>query len=332
MNESYERRRKPSVKQISELTGFSPAAVSLALNQKGTLSEDTRNIILKAYREMDRSDTPADAKSLLRLLIEEPASSTVTDPYVSEIIMAIEEECASAGYEVILTYVRPNADVNKWVEGVAGLLLLGGGQITDSMITQLQDAGIPCILVDNYIHYGALPSIQPDHYEAGYMATEYLIGLGHTKIGFISGPSRYKTLVDRFAGYCSAMIKHGIQLNVNYIASHVDQLHIKGYREMKALMELADPPTAVFAVSDKSALGAVAALKEMGMVQGRDVDLMGCDNIPALRELQPRIATIDIPRWEVGQMAVRFLIEAVKGNTFRGKVVLPGRLVLPEEV
>jgi LacI family transcriptional regulator len=162
--------------------------------------------------------------------------------------------------------------------------------ITDSLVMELHDANIPLILVDNYAHKGDLPSIHADHYGAGFLAVEHLISKGHSKIGFISGPAKYKPLLDRYAGYCAALMEYGLP-------------------------------------RDRSVLGAVQALQDMGLSHGKDVELAGCDNIPAIRELSPQFATVHVPRWEVGQMTVRFLIEAIKGNTFIGKVVIPCKLV-----
>lgn len=152
---------------------------------------------------------------------------------------------------------------------------------------------------------------------------------GHRRIGFISGPAKYKPLVDRYAGYCAVLMEHGLPIVPEYVSPNRDRRHIKGYLEMKYLMELPERPTAVFTVSDRSAFGALQALREMGISPGRDVGLIGCDNIKGHQKVADTIPTVHVPRAEVGQMAVRFLIEAMKGNTLTGKVVIPGRLVLP---
>lgn len=325
-----DNRKKPGVKEIADLTGFSPATVSLVLNNKGSFSEETRQTIRQAFAELRHGHAVAEGRPFIRLLIEESASLFDKDPYNSEIILGIESECRALGYEIVLTFVREEADSSSWPEGVAGLILLGGGLITDELIAELNQSGLPLVLVDNYTHQGDVLSVHSDHYGAGFMATEYLIRQGHHRIGFISGPAKYKPLVDRYAGYCAALMAHGIPLNPVYTAPNMDRQFIKGYHEMKHLMELQERPTAVFAVSDRSAFGALQALGELGLLAGQDVELIGCDNIRGSQEIAPRITTVHIPRQEVGQMAVRFLIEAMKGNALTGKVVIPGRLSLPE--
>lgn len=330
-------RKKPTIKQISGMTGFSPATVSLVLNNKGSFAEETRDSIMKALADLGGEHAaPSEARNggrqFVRLLIEETDALFTTDSYNSDIMMGIEQECRDAGLEIALAFVRTDSDPVQIAEGAAGLIAIGGGLITDSLVMRLQQAGKPLILVDNYTHAGNVPSVHADHYGAGFMATQRLIARGHDKIGFISGPVKYKPLVDRYAGYCAALIENGLPLRPEYVAPNVDRKFVKGYMEMKYLIELPDRPTAVFAVSDRAALGGIQALQDMGLVHGKDVELVGCDNIAAIGEVVPPIATVHVPRIEVGQMAVRFLLEAIKGNTLAGKFVLPGRWVEAERL
>jgi DNA-binding LacI/PurR family transcriptional regulator len=327
--------KKITAKEIAAITGFSTATISLALNNKGSISEETRKAVLDAAEELkySRSSSLGNGNAFIRLLIEDSAKPVTTDPFNGEIIRAIEHESRLMGYEIILTFVRHDSDPAAWLVGASGLLVLGSGLITDQLLLHLKDAAIPVILVDNYTHEGMFSSIHADHYDAGYLATKHLIQQGHSKIGYISGPSRYKTLTDRFAGYCAALVEHGIPLKMEYISPNWDKKHEhKGYLEMKYLMELPDRPTAVFACSDKSALGAMKALSNMGFMAGADVDLIGCDNIEEVQNTTPTLSTVHMPKWQVGQQAVRSLVEAVNGNPFIGKIVVPGQLIMRDSV
>lgn len=328
MNTNFTANRKPGVKKIAEMTGFSPATVSLVLNNKGAFSEETKHIIRQAYTELSHDLAVSGGRPFIRLLIEE-AISVQTDAYNGEIIRAIENECRLLGFEMVLTFVRAGDEPQEWLEDMAGFILLGGGLITDDVVKKLKGFDIPLVLVDNYTHQDEVLSVHSDHYGAGYLATQYLIGKGHKRIGFISGPTKYKPLVDRYAGYCAALMEHGVPLQAEYISPNFDRKYVKGYYEMKYLMELPERPSAVFAVSDRSAFGALQVLRETGLVLGDEVELIGCDDISGDQEIAGQIPTVHIPRTEVGQMAVRFLQEAMKGNTLCGKVVIPGRLVLP---
>jgi LacI family transcriptional regulator len=327
MNGRQDSRKKPSIKEIADLTGFSPATVSLVLNNKGAFAEETKHSIRQAFAELSHDLAVAEGKRFVRLLIEEYAALFERDSYNSEIVRAIENECRLLGFEMVLTFVREDNDTREWLDNVAGLILVGGGLITDELIEELKRSGIPLVLVDNYSHSGNTLSVHSDHYGAGYLATAYLIERGHRRIGFISGPAKYKPLVDRYAGYCAALMEHGLPLVPELISPNLDRKYVKGYLEMKYLMELPDRPSAVFAVSDRSAFGALQALRELGLHLTADVELIGCDNIGGNEGVADRIATVHIPRAEVGQMAVRFLNETIKGNTLEGKVVIPGKLV-----
>jgi len=330
MNEKNDSRKKPSIREIADLTGFSPATVSLVLNHKGSFSEETRHAIRQAYAELNHDRALADGRLFIRVLIEQYATFE-NDPYYGEIIQGIEKECSLLGYEMVLTFVRDGYDSQAWLHQVNGLIALGGGLITDELIGELQQSGLPLVLVDNYTHKGDILSVHSDHYGAGFQATEYLIGRGHRRIGFISGPVKYKSLVDRYAGYCAALMAHGIPLDPQYITPNFDESYIKGYKEMKLLLDLPERPTAVFAVSDRAAFGAQQAMKEAGVEIGDQMELIGCDNIGGSQSIVEKAATVNIPRSEVGQMSVRFLVETIKGNALVGKVVIPGTLTLPTE-
>lgn len=330
MNSSFGAGKKPRVKKIADMTGFSPATVSLVLNNKGTFSEETKHAIRQAYSELSHTLAASGAKQFVRLLIESTISVD-TDSYNGEILRSIESECRLLGFEVALTFVRPEDDPQDWLENMAGLILIGGGSITDEMVSELRGCDIPLVLVDNYTHQGEELSIHSDHYGAGFLATEYLIQQGHRDIGFLSGPAKYKPLTDRYAGYCAALFQCGIPLKPEYIAPNRDLKYIKGYEEMKYLMQLPHRPSAVFAVSDRSAYGALQAMSELGIKLGDDVALIGCDNITGEETIARQVPTVHIPRMEIGQIAARFLQEAMKGNALRGKVVIPGRLMLPGE-
>ncbi|WP_274362016.1 LacI family DNA-binding transcriptional regulator [Paenibacillus thermotolerans] len=318
---------KSTIKQIAEFTGYSVSTVSLALNQKGSLSEQTRAKILAAAEKLQYIPPVNNDVQFIRLLIEESSESVFADPFNGAIIRAIEQECRGLGYELVLTFVSEKNNPDAWTVGASGLLLLGSGLITDELLLKLKKSPVPVILVDNYLHCGGFISIYADHYGAGYIATQYLIEQGHRSIGFISGPSKYKTLTDRFAGYCSALIEHGIPLNMEFISPNFDKQEKKGYLEMKHLLNRPERPTAVFACSDKAALGAYKALDEMGLKAGEDIELVGCDNIESLRNLPVPIATVDIPKSQVGKQAVRTLLEAINGNDYIRKIVIPPSLV-----
>ncbi len=328
MSRNEKNKKKTTVQEIASITGFSPATVSLALNNKGSLSAETRKAILDAAEKLRYSRGAATNGSFIRLLIEESSKPVITDPFNGEIIRAIEHESHLLGYEILLTFVREDSDPAAWLSGASGMLVLGSGLITDQMLAIFKEAPIPVILVDNYTHEGNFPSIHADHYGAGYLATQYLIRCGHRNIGYISGPSRYKTLTDRFAGYCSALAEHGIPIRMEYISPNYDKQDGKGYLEMKYLMGLPNRPTAVFACSDKAALGALKALSDLGLKAGSDVVLVGCDNIEDIQHTDPPLTTVHLPKWEVGQQAVRSMVEAINGSMFNGKIVIPGQLMV----
>ena len=265
--------------------------------------------------------------------------SIALNPYYGEILDGIEEAAAANGYDMVLSSVkaedlwaadgqeRKNPPTLK--KAIDGVLLVGG--LSDELAFAYQKKGTPLMLVDKEIKGGKVPSIQPDN-EAGMLAaTQYLIRLGHQRIAFLSAPP--DPVADkRRAGLLKALGEAGLQLEPRDTIEGGYQVE-PARAAMQAYLESRkrDLPTALVAINDEAAIGAIKALQYKGFSVPQDISVIGFDNITLAEHATPPLTTVSIPRKEMGRRAALTLIEQIqpprKATT---SIVLKTELVIRE--
>ena len=168
------------------------------------------------------------------------------------------------------------------------------------------------MLVDTYNANLPVDSIVPDNEWGGYNAFKHLVELGHRQIAIIEGPPKYKTLTDRRWGALRAAEELGVPIPPFYRHPSISSGYPKkGYREMKDLLALPQPPTAVFAVSDRAALGAIDAIKEAGLRVPEDISIVGFDDLANAEYAVPPLTTVHYAREEMGTFALQALLDRI---------------------
>jgi LacI family transcriptional regulator len=189
-------------------------------------------------------------------------------------------------------------------------------------------AGVPYLQINRYS--GDAPRIVGDDVTGGRLATEHLLALGHTRIGFIGGYRGYSTTAGRLGGYLEALEAHGIEPQ--------DELQFTEHYQLKSaadgtrrLLNLRDPPTAIFVSDDSMALAVIRTAWEMGRQTPRDLSVVGYNNVLSSAMLVPSLTTVDHPLEEIGRSAVRAMLDVMSGDgEFDNEVILPVELVVRE--
>lgn len=311
--------RNPTMKDIAEAAGVSVATVSLVLNGKGGISDVTRRRVAEAstnlgYAAIGRRIGQPETVSVL---IEHLPTLPSSDPFNRHVLTSIESEARKAGYRIVLEFAseEDGPATGHWAGGwAAGVLILGGGDLRPEWVETVLEAKLPLVVVDHFIPNVQLPAVVPDNFAGAYAITRYLIDAGHTRIGFLRGPSKYWTLEERRGGYLLAMHQAGLGPDPALIPPRISHGHEKGFGEMLTLLDLPDPPTAVFAVSDQTAVGAYRALSSRGLNVGDDISVVGFDDIEIAKILVPPLTTVRISGIELGKVAVKRLVRMMRGT------------------
>jgi DNA-binding LacI/PurR family transcriptional regulator len=316
-------QRRVTLQDIAEAASLSLGSVSLALSGKNGVSPDTRQRVLDVAKELGyvrSTPRPAVSPPTVSLVVERLPVTPASDPFNRPILQGLESAAREHGYQIAMEFVSPedHPETGHWTKGAtAGVIVLGGGDLNAEWVEAAVDTYLPVVMVDHFIPGLKLPAVVPDNLGGAHSATRHLLEMGHARIGFIRGPSKYWTLSERLAGFLLAMQQAGIWPEEALVPPRESHAEEKGYHEMLRLLDLPNPPTAVFAVSDKTAVGAYRAAIERGCSIPNDVSIIGFDDIEVSRALNPPLTTVHVSGETMGRVAFERLRDLITGRERR---------------
>ena len=277
------RRRSPSIEDVARESGVSVATVSRALRGLSNVAASTKERVQAVAEEMGyRADPSAARLATGRTHLVQIATPTIDGWHYSRFLAGAIEHLNSHGYEAIAHPLEhPDSrdqflnDIGQYEKRVDGLILVDLNISADASL-ELAECGVNAVTVG--FKTADFPSVMVDDYRVGYLATEHLLGLGHERIGLISGqpnhPLAFLVPGLRLAGYSGALAAAGLSVDPELERS--GRFSVDGGRDaMDRLLSLAEPPTAVFAMSDQMAFGAIRALADRRIRIGKDMAVVG---------------------------------------------------------
>jgi LacI family transcriptional regulator len=333
---------RTTIKDIAKKTGLSITTVSLILNDKGgRFPPETRQTVNEAARVMDYRPNQLAISLLTRqtctigLIIPD-----ISNVFFSELAKGVEDQCRGSGWTVIFCNsndefllekqcVRTLAD--RRVDGVIIVMSAESfGAKNEECLADLRASGVPVILVDCFNDSSDFSTMTIDNAEGSRLAMRHLIGLGHRRIGCITGPQQIGTNRQRLAGCLESLAEERITPD-NALVYEGDFRYHGGYEGTLRLLETAGRPTAIFCHNDMMAFGAAHALRDAGLVIPHDISLMGFDDIFFSRFMDVPLSTVVQPIYQMGQEAGKILLEEITGkeNAKQRRVYTP-RLAIRE--
>jgi len=320
---------KITIADIAAEAGVSVPTVSKVLNQRADVSASTRRrvelIIAQRGYIHSRSERAEELEirrtnSIGRTgLIDLIVPDYLNSDYHLEIIHGFEEVLNRTGQRMVLYSTHINtARVAEWSETVSLQTTDGAFVfISDERYTSLETLlhrGIPLVVIDDTVKLSSdIPSVGATNWAGALAATEYLITLGHRRIGAIGGNIRHLTSRARVAGYRAALEAAGIAIDPSLIR-YGDFHHEGGYVNTLAMLDQQHPPTAIFAGSDLQATGVYRALHSRGMSVPKDVSVIGFDDLPTGKWITPPLTTVRQPLREMGHLAANMLNRLIRGE------------------
>lgn len=304
---------------MAERLGYSATTISRVLSgkaEKYRISPDTVNAVLREARRCNYSPSVA-AQSLrtrrsntIGLLLP-----SVANPYFADMASVIITELNSAGYTTIVVDTMESEQrlsesarslISRQVDGI---LAVPCGE--KGMDLEMLSAQIPVVLIDRYYEDTSLPYVTTNNYQGGLDATRHLLSRGHTRISCIQGVQSSMPNKERVRGYVKAMEDEGLAQDIDIIGNEFSVQN--GYLETKLLMSRAQRPTAIFALSNTIMLGALKAIHEAGLRIPEDVALISFDNNLYMDYMTPSITRISQPVEDMAKLAVKILLDKIKG-------------------
>jgi LacI family transcriptional regulator len=307
-----------TMKQVAERAGVSTSTVSHVINNTRVVSEDVRERVLALIAEM-RYIPSAVARSL-----KNDKTQTIgmmipnnSNPYFAELIQGIEDASFKLGYNIILCNAYDDAEKQAaylrvlMEKRIDGLILVASGA-DESLGHLLATQNTPMVLVDREVEGVEADFIESDHEQGGYIATKYLLDLGHREIACVSGPIDLLPSRDRVVGYMRALKEAGLKFRLDYLVRS-DFTSEGGFNAFRQLLALEHRPTAIFASNDLMAIGGICAASEAKVRVPEELSVMGYDDIALASFSTPRLTTVAQPKYEIGEQTARMLVERIQG-------------------
>jgi len=332
-------KQRVSMRDIARAANVSVSAVSLVVRDKPGVATATRERVQRIMTELGYISTPStngDRPMTIGLLIERSSAPVILDVFYGDIIRGIQTEAQRLGYQVLLHLFDRAAEsmesLRASLEGeVSGVLIANDGDITSQLVVQLEALDAPLVLVESYVPGHQLPCILGDNFAAGYMAMGHLLDLGHRAVAVLRGPRKYSSLTDRLKGCLAAAAEAGLLIPTQYMPQPTAGHPKKGYVQMLEILQLPERPTAVVAISDKTAFGALEAIKEAGLRIPDDIAITSIDDVGESAYARPALTTVHIPRFEMGTLAMQKLHRLIANEgELPVKSVVYGSLVVRE--
>jgi DNA-binding LacI/PurR family transcriptional regulator len=335
-------KQKLTIRDVAKYAGVSPATVSYVINGINKVSEETKDRVLKAIKELDyHPDFTAISLSkkksnmlgvMIPLVDDSLAPIFKGNHYYSELISGIEYVSRKSGYDFLISGIGKPKDCKNWVlkRNLDGLIFLNA--FPESLYEEMKTLSTPIILIDTYEEHDNFYShIRIDDELGGYLAAKHLLDFGHTSIGFVV--PRIEGAIDRkrFLGFKRAMQEANVLVDETLIFESKDSSFENGYHIGTKIAEANERMTAIFATSDILALGIIKALAEHGKQVPHDYSVVGFDDLMISSYASPSLTTIRQDVFNKGALSARTLIDAIELKaTGPTTMTLPVELVVRE--
>lgn len=334
---SQKKGNSITLQNVAEHAGVSRATASLVVRGSQSISAATRERVYNSMRELgyvyDRiaANLRSKSSSTAGLIIMELANS-----FYSELLVGIHQELSKFGQTVLLGTTFDSQTTQDHLlstmleHRVGGIILSAVPGSSAEVVEKVKAWGIPIVLVGRRIPGTQLDFVGVDNVVGGELAVNHLLQHGHRSIGFIGGFSKLSSWQGRKQGYDNALRQAGIPVDSSLVLESPATLRY-GAELIQQVMTAPNPPTAVFCYNDAIAIGAMMKLKEMGIAPGKDVAIVGFDDIPEAAIFSPKLSTISSSIRAMGAHAATLLHARMEGLDGEPQnVIVEPKLVIRE--
>ena len=321
-----------TIREVAESAGVSYATVSHVINNTRLVTPETRERVVAAMKALNYRPN-ALARSLrqgktntIGLVLPDSAN-----PFFAEISRSIEDESFKKGYSVFLCNTELDTQRELFYvdvlskKQVDGIIFVAAGDQADSLDFLVQ-RNMPVVMIDRDVPNVEVDAVLTDNQLGGFLATRHLLELGHTRIACIAGPSSITPSAERMIGYRKALEEAGVSYDESLVVRG-DYHAQSGMDITHSFLKMSPRPTAIFALNDLMALGALRAAAEAGYSVPRDLAVVGYDDLEIAHFTNPPLTTIAQPKKEIGVQAIDLLVDRMSHRSRP-----PSRLVLAPEL
>lgn len=308
---------KVTIRDVARKLNLSITTVSRALDGYDDVAEETRSLVMQAAQEMGY--VPNRAARMLRRQRSDtigyilPAEAPrFYDPFFSEFIAGLADEAAEKGFDLLVSTAVPGVEdevscYKRWMqERKVDGFVLNRVRVQDWRIRALAQQGMPFVTLERSRDEINYPSIEVDGAAGMKLIIRHLVGLGFQRIAYLGGPEDLVIQADRFEGYCQGLGEVGLPVNHLLIGAG-DLTRSGGYEAARDLLGRLELPAALVCVNDLTAIGALHAAHERGLVIGQELAVSGFDGIDETAHTEPPLTTLNQPLYQMARKLVGML-------------------------
>ncbi len=309
---------KPAtIKDIAQRLNISLSTVSRALRNASDVNSDTKKAVLALSEELNYQP------NRLAISLREKQTHTIgvivpnLDFVLSMMVRGIDEVALEAGYTVMVcqsneSFGREIVNTRRLLDSLVDGFIISVSSETKSFehFKKIQERNIPMVLFDRITPELSAPSVRLDNENGGYIATEHLIEQGYKRIAILAGPKNLGISNSRMDGYLSALKKYKHKKD-NDLIIHCDFNQDYAFYATLELLAMKKRPDAIFAISDRMAIGAMLAIKKKGLRMPQDIGLVGFNNEPVTTLVTPQVSSVDMSSFELGKAAAKLFIQTM---------------------
>ena len=333
------RRVRVSLLEVARHAGVSPATVSRVINNSAPVSESIRLKVITSAEELGYDVTPSKSSNGTSSRTVAVIVADLLNPFFPELIRGVDLEARPDGTGLMLydtaEDTQPEEHMLRMVasHSLDGVIIAGSRFATDDLVAHCRRNGIPLVVINRSMACNEVACIRVDFEKAVYHAARHLLNLGHSRIGYLSGPEATEMSNARRKGLEDALNEVGLDLNQEWLASGFPNV-AGGFQAMSALLSLPrnQRPTAVQTYNDLMALGALKAARAHHLRIPEDISIIGFDDIALSAHADPPLTTIEQPKAYMGSLAMRMLREMMdrRLGSGGGFTLLESRLIVRE--
>lgn len=334
-------KKRATIKDVAALAGVSYQTVSRVINHQAGVTDTTRERVNQAieslgYRpNLAARSLPRRRSSIIGLIIPYTADYLFRDPHLLAQISGIDAEANAHGYNVLLSTAGNSTSGLEAYERLVRNQVADGALVVETASGQaggelLSEQDYPFVGL-GYSEGTSCPcAVHANDREGARTATHHLLAKGHRTIGIVNGPSSGAVVAtgERLIGYQQALSEAGLPFDPALMV-YGDYTRASGQAAAEQLLRLPAPPTAIFALNDRMAIGAIRAIQAAGRRVPEDMAVVGFDDIPSAADFNPALTTVRQPSKEVGQVAAQILLKLIAGEPIAEKeIILPAQLII----
>src|SRR5687767_7599366 len=330
--------KRATIRGVASAAGVSIATVSRVLNGRPDVAPETREAVLRAVREQGFS-TNRNARALSggRTGLIGVTVPLVEAAYFGLILSGTSEALYEQDMRIVLCPTLHEHDrevtlLDRLIRGTTDGAVLMLPEESSAELKALQDQGFPFVVVDPRVSLDeTIPVVSAAHAAGARAATEHLLELGHRRIGAITGPPEWIACTERINGYHGALAAAGVLPDPALVAVSDFRNGPVTAAAATALLDLPDPPTAIFAFNDNVAVGVMRAARARGLRIPEDLSVVGFDDSEQAEIVVPTLTTVRQPLAEMGRMAVSLLLRLLENQRVDAlRIQLATKLVVRE--